>query len=103
MLIIQADPPRNPLLTIQDEDREYNSLLVIIQTMLDDIDFDRENWAYLVRDEDGCDRLLYRSKPFSLSCTIFLPLIDEKDIEITKASLSLPCTIWTPFIDEKDI
>ncbi|KIM89958.1 hypothetical protein PILCRDRAFT_812745 [Piloderma croceum F 1598] len=69
--------------TIQDEDREYNSLLVVIQTMLDDLDFERENWAYLVR-ENGRDRLVYKNKPFSLKCTIWTTLIDEKDIEITK-------------------
>jgi hypothetical protein len=83
MLVIQADPPQNPMPTYQDVDREYNSLLAIIQTMLDDIDFNRENWAYLIRDDDGA-HLQYKSKPFSLSCNIFLPLIDENDIEITK-------------------
>jgi hypothetical protein len=84
MLTIQAESPQNPMPTIQDEDREYNSLLAVIQTMLDDIDFDRENWAYLVRDEDGCDRLLYKTRPFSLKCSIWTTLIDEKEIEITK-------------------
>jgi hypothetical protein len=83
MLTIQADPPRVPMPTIQDEDREYNSLLAVIQTMLDDLDFERENWAYLVR-EDGRDRLVYKNKPFSLKCTIWTTLIDERDIEITK-------------------
>jgi hypothetical protein len=83
MLTIQADPPRIPMPTIQDEDREYNSLLAVIQTMLNDIDFERENWAYLVR-EDGCDRLVYKNKAFSLKCTIWTTLIEEKDIEITK-------------------
>jgi hypothetical protein len=84
MLTIQAEPPRNPMPTIQDEDREYNSLLAIIQTILDDIDFDRENWAYLVRNKDGCHHLLYKNKPFSLSCTLWAPLINESEIEITK-------------------
>ena len=84
MLTIQAEPPRKLMPTIQDEDREYNSFLATIQTMLDDIHFDRGNWAYLIRDEDDCDRLLYKNRPFSLSCTIWTTLIDESDIEITK-------------------
>jgi len=74
--------------TYKEEDREYNTLLEVLQTMLDDIDFDRENWAYLVRDDDGSHRLLYTSKPFSLSCAIWAPCIDEKEIEITKACLA---------------
>lgn len=89
MLTIQAEPPRVPMPTMKDENREYNSLLAIIQTMLDNIDFGRENWAYLVQDDDGCDRLLYKNMPFSLSCTIWAPCIPESDIEITKVGSQL--------------
>jgi len=64
--------------------KAYNSLLTSIQILLDDIEFGRGDWMYLLRDEDGGERLVYKRKPLVISNFIWAPLIDETEIETTR-------------------
>lgn len=95
ILFIQNEPIANPDL-INDEipsvskaaNQVYNSFLTTIQLLLDQIEFDRGDWAYLLRDEDGSYRFVYRKKPLVMSKFIWAPFIDESEIEITRWGLA---------------
>jgi hypothetical protein len=95
ILFVQNEPITDPDL-VNDEipgvsmaaNRMYNSFLTTIQLLLDQIEFGRGDWAYLLRDEDGSYRFVYRKKPIVMSKFIWAPLIDENEIEITRWGLS---------------
>jgi hypothetical protein len=85
ILYVQAEPIPNlsnygPI----KRNEAYNSLLTSIQILLDDIEFGRGDWLYLLRDDDGGDRLVYKRKPLVISNFLWAPLIDENEIEITR-------------------
>lgn len=85
MLVIQAEASYYPPID-EDNDPEYRPILSKLQTMLDNIEFGRESWAYLMRDEETCGqgRLVYKNQPLGLRGPIWAPMIDEDTIEITK-------------------
>jgi len=60
--------------------RIYNSFLTTIQLLLDQIEFGRGDWAYLLRDQDGSYRLVYRKKPLIMSKFVWAPFIDENEV-----------------------
>ena len=85
ILFVQAQPI--PFLANHgpiEMNKAYNSLLTSIQILLDDIEFGRGDWMYLLRDEDGGERLVYKRKPLVISNFIWAPLIDETEIETTR-------------------
>ena len=87
ILHVQAKPIVGP--TIPDRgpverSNAYNALLTSIQLVLDDIEFDRGDWMYLLRNEDGSDRLVYRRKPLVITKFLWAPRIDETEIEFTR-------------------
>ena len=67
-----------------ETNKAYNSLLSSIQILLDDIEFGKGDWLYILRDEDGSDRLVYRRKPLVISNFLWAPRIDENEIVITR-------------------
>jgi hypothetical protein len=87
ILYVQAGPIIGPNFVNRgpaETNKAYNSLLTSIQILLDDIEFGRGDWLYLLRNEDGSDRLIYRRKPLVISNFLWAPLIDEIEIEITR-------------------
>jgi hypothetical protein len=87
ILYVQARPIVGPNFVNRgpaETNKAYTSLLTSIQILLDDIEFDRGDWLYLLRSEDGSDRLIYRRKPLVISNFLWAPLIDEIEIEITR-------------------
>lgn len=100
ILYLQADPVVSPEYDpephVTDSNRaeriraidNYDGFLSTIQTLLDEIEFDRGDWAYLLREDDGSFRLAYKNRPALLTKNIWAPLIDEKDIAIT-------CNRWS--------
>ncbi|KIM89957.1 hypothetical protein PILCRDRAFT_2217 [Piloderma croceum F 1598] len=87
ILYVQAKPIVGPNFVNRgpaETNKAYNSLLTSIQILLDDIEFGRGDWLYLLRNGDGSDRLIYRRKPLVISNFLWAPLIDEIEIEITR-------------------
>jgi hypothetical protein len=67
----------------------YYYFFASIQTLLDDIEFDRGDWLYILPNKDSTHRLIYKRKPIISDRFLWAPLIDEKDIEITRWDLLL--------------
>lgn len=93
IICVQVEPisssydPENETLDQKLDWFNYHSKLTSIQILLDDLDFDRGDWVYIMHDEDGSDRLVYRRKPLVITKFLWAPLIDEKTIDYTKWSV----------------
>jgi len=93
-IVIHGEPyaapgvDHNDLLSILSATKEtrqaYWELLEVIQSMVDEIQFGRSNYAYLVRQKDGTHRLVYKPKRMVLNCPAWTRLVELKDIEITR-------------------
>ena len=87
ILHVQIDPFNRMDLELLEEYSEYTSRLTSIQIMLDDIEFGRGDWLYILRDADGNSRFVYKRKPRWITNFIWAPYIDENEIQFTKWDL----------------
>ncbi|EGO03028.1 hypothetical protein SERLA73DRAFT_176533 [Serpula lacrymans var. lacrymans S7.3] len=90
-IFVQAEPFCRPDIDYSNyyqdfspENTAYNYVLEVLQTMLDQIEFGRSNWAYLVRQKDGMYRLIYKNRRLIKDCEIWTKTVDLLDIEVTK-------------------
>jgi hypothetical protein len=84
---VYTAPPRDHLDPdyFAEHDRQLDSGLEIIQSLLDTVKFGLTNWAYLVRQGENNYRLVYRHRPVHrISCRLWASLVEEFELEITQ-------------------